>query len=444
LDTIFARVVLIGTLSFAPLDVPYECLDQKESAVLRHQSFAVLAAAAVATIITGAEARADAGDFYRGKTITYIVATAPGGGYDGYARLIAQYMEPLLPGTKIIIRNVPGAGHMIGTNMLYASKPDGLTLGTFNIGLVYSQLIKARGVQFDLTKLAYLGKAAEETRVLVAGTNSPYRTFADIQASKTAVPFVMSGIGSAGNTELQLLARVFDLNLKMLYGYSGGDDDMAIMRGEAVGRLGAFASLEPFVKNGYGRFVLQIGGTKKPGYEDVTLAADIAKTPQAKSVVKLIESQGEISRVTAVAPGVPADRLTYLRDAYRKALESPALLADAKKREWPIEPMYGEAVTDLIREALNQPPEVIAMIEAVNNAKPKDVTVTAKLTKVADRGAEIEFTDGGKPATAKLSGSRTKVTIASKDAARGDIKAGMTCEVTYTGPGSEASLVACN
>ena len=103
--------------------------------------FAILASlpASAPAVAAGAE------DFFKGKTLTYIVATSPGGGYDTYARLIANAMEKYLPVDKIIVKNVPGAGHIIGANQLYAAKPDGLTIATFNTGLVYAQLLQRKG-----------------------------------------------------------------------------------------------------------------------------------------------------------------------------------------------------------------------------------------------------------------------------------------------------------
>jgi hypothetical protein len=71
---------------------------------------------------------------------------APGGGYDSYGRLVAEYMQRNLPGSTFVVKNVPGAGHIIGANSIYASKADGLTLGTFNTGLIYNQLINAKGL----------------------------------------------------------------------------------------------------------------------------------------------------------------------------------------------------------------------------------------------------------------------------------------------------------
>src|SRR3954464_3462281 len=70
-------------------------------------------------------------DFFKGKTVNYIIATAPGGGYDYYGRLVAEYMQKHLPGSTFVVRNVPGAGHIVGANTIYASKADGLTIGTF-------------------------------------------------------------------------------------------------------------------------------------------------------------------------------------------------------------------------------------------------------------------------------------------------------------------------
>src|SRR4051812_49156075 len=82
------------------------------------------------------------GDYFRGKTVTYIVGTDAGGGYDTYSRLIARFMQKHLPGSRFIVRNVPGAGHIIGANEIYTARPDGLTIGMFDTALVYAQLLE--------------------------------------------------------------------------------------------------------------------------------------------------------------------------------------------------------------------------------------------------------------------------------------------------------------
>src|SRR3954468_19116116 len=102
----------------------------------------ITTAAFVATGLSATASAQTGADFYRGKTITYIVSTAPGGGYDLYGRLTAEYMQKYLPGSTFVVKNIPGAGHLIGANTIYASKADGLTIGTFSTGLIYNQLVK--------------------------------------------------------------------------------------------------------------------------------------------------------------------------------------------------------------------------------------------------------------------------------------------------------------
>src|SRR5689334_25388989 len=93
--------------------------------------------AAIAATVAASPAFAETGaDFYKGKTVTYIASTSPGGGYDQYGRLVAEFMQKHLPGSTFIVKNVPGAGHLVGANTIYASKADGLTIGIFNTGLI--------------------------------------------------------------------------------------------------------------------------------------------------------------------------------------------------------------------------------------------------------------------------------------------------------------------
>ncbi|MBL4646623.1 MAG: hypothetical protein JKY99_09240 [Rhizobiales bacterium] len=118
--------------------------------------------------------------FYDGKTITYIIATNPGGNYDAYSRLIGRHLEEELGASKVIFKNLPGAGHIIGANTLAASKPDGLTVGTFNTGLIYAQILKRKGLSFDLNDLSWIGKAAADARAVVLSNESGMSTFDDL------------------------------------------------------------------------------------------------------------------------------------------------------------------------------------------------------------------------------------------------------------------------
>ena len=319
---------------------------------------AALMAAAPSHAQTGAE-------FYNGKTVTYIVSTGAGGGYDTYGRLISEYMQRYLPGSTFVVKNVPGAGHLIGANTIYASKPDGLTIGTFNTGLIYNQLIATDGVKFDLTKMSWVGKAASEPRVFVIAAQSPIKTFDELRSQKEPVNFATSGIGSSNYVEINSLTNVLKLPVKVLTGYNGNDDQLAMRRGEVTGGMGSRSSFNSFIENGYGRFIAQIGGSQK----DLPQLKDLVKDPDGSAIVALIQSQGDLSRLTAGPPEIPADRLAALRDAYRKALEDKELQAKAATLKIPLDPAYGDDVLKAIKAALTQKPEMVALLKSALEKK---------------------------------------------------------------------------
>ena len=316
---------------------------------------------AIAGLVAATPVLAQTGaDFYKGKTVTYIVATPPGGGYDFWGRLVAEYMQKYLPGSTIIVKNMPGAGHLVGANATYAAKADGLTIGTFNTGLIYAQVIKLDGAKFDLSKMSWIGKATSDPRVIAIAAQSPIKTFDDLRAQKEPVNFATSGGGTSSDfVEIHMLANVFKLNLKILTGYSGTERRLAMRRGEIGGTTGSRSSFGSFVQEGQGRFIAQIGGSDT----DVPQLKELARDPSAKALVSMLQAQGDIARLTAGPPGIPQDRLDALRAAYRKAMEDPELQAKAEKLERSVEPAYGEDVAQMVKAALKQPPDIVEMLK---------------------------------------------------------------------------------
>lgn len=310
-----------------------------------------------AAATTAAQAQSGA-DYFKGKTVTYIVATAAGGGYDLYGRLISEYMQRYLPGSTFVVRNLPGAGHLVGTNTIFASRADGLTIGTFNTGLLYNQLVGLPGVKFDLTKMSWIGKATTEPRVIVVSQQSSLKSFADLQKSNTPLSFATSGIGSANYVETTVLTSALKLPVKILTGYNGNDDQLAMRRGEVVGTMGSRSSFDQFVRNGYGRYIAQVGGKDT----DTPQLRDLVKESLAQSLISLVQAQGDIARLTAGPPGIPQPALDALRGAYRRALEDKELHEKAAKLERPIEPAYGDDVRKAIVAALTQSPETVTLL----------------------------------------------------------------------------------
>lgn len=312
-----------------------------------------LTAVSIAALAAGAD-RA----FYEGKNVTYIVATNAGGGYDAYARHIASYLQKYLPVDNVVIRNVPGAGHIVGTNTLWRAKANGLTIGTFNAGLIYAQLLNKDALPLDLREFEWIGKAAGEPRAVVVSKNCPIKSVDDLLAATTPVKFGSAGVGSASYSDTMLLAEALGIPVQVIPGFDGTEGEMSMLRGEICAILGSASSLINFVDAGNGSYLLAIGD----GLDGVPNAMDYATTDRGRRLIKVIDSLARLGRITAAPPGTPPERVAALRAAYKAALEDPQFLAEARKLGHPIEPAYGEAVEQLVADALDQTPETVGLI----------------------------------------------------------------------------------
>ncbi len=318
---------------------------------------------ASAIVLVPGSASAASNDMFRGKTITYIVATTAGGGYDTYGRMIARYMPKYLPGSRIIVRNVPGAGNIIGANAIYTARPDGTTIGMFNTGLIYNQLIGSAGMNFDIAKFSWLGKAATEARAVVLSTNSGIKSFDDMLKARD-VKFATSGIGTASYFDTRILADALKLNIQVVNNFTGNTGELSMRRGEVVGQIGTVESLEQFVKGGGGFYALEISG-KEGTLPGVPRVAQYAKDERAKKLVALVQAMSELGRLQAAPPGVPAETLAVLRNAMEQTIRDPGFVADSERLNLPIDFLPGDVVTEKIKAALSQPAEIVTALKAV-------------------------------------------------------------------------------
>lgn len=362
---------------------------------------------------------------FEDKTITYIIATNPGGNYDAYGRLIGRYLQQELGAKKVVIKNLPGAGHIIGANTLAASEPDGFTIGTFNTGLIYAQIMQRDGIQFDLSKLSWIGKAASDSRAIILSNNSGLKSFDDLLNTPKTVNFAASGVGSANYNETIMLTDAFELNVKMIPGYQGNEGEMAMLRSEVVGQVGSYGSLKPFIDANNGFLAVAIGGELQPQ------AIDFAKTDKAVSIVNLIDAMSSLGRLTAAPAGVPEDILNELRDGYIAVMENSDFLAEAEKIGLPIEPARGDVVAEMVAAALKQSPETLAIIASALDVEIPTVKTQSPILSLEDKNKIIQFNSGDEVITAKISGSRTAVTLNGAQADRKDLEVGMDCAIDY-------------
>jgi tripartite-type tricarboxylate transporter receptor subunit TctC len=320
--------------------------------------------------------------FYQGKTITIIVGTKAGDAYDLYPRMLAEFMPKYIPGNpNIIIQNVPGAASMIAANQVYnLGKPDGLTLGAIYPALYFEQLTKKPEVKFDWTKFGWIGNPVTSNHLLYMRSDAPYKSMDDIKNAKEAPKCGSNGITSTGYYLPKLMEEALGTKFDIVLGYQSGQDvDLAVERGEIVCRaftITAYFAREPFIswrKRGFVNTLMQSGAKRDSRLKDAPTIYELMdkyKTNAAgRSLAKVVLSAGEFGRPLVTPPGLPADRLKILRDAFDKAVKDPELLAAAEKRRLEMDPENGVEMEALSKEVMAASPDVIQRMQKLLGGK---------------------------------------------------------------------------
>jgi tripartite-type tricarboxylate transporter receptor subunit TctC len=314
--------------------------------------------------------------FYQGKSIRLIAGTQAGTLADLYPRLIADHMGKHIAGNpSIVVQNMPGAGGVIAANHVYnVTKPDGLTLGSFSPSIYMDQIIGRKEVQFDWAKFNWIGTPEQYDYVFIMRGDSPYKSIDDIRKATEPPKCGAPGTGAHFYQIPKLMEETLAAKFFIVAGYQGATDvDLAIERGEMQCRtvtVTAYLGREPFLtwgKNGFVRPLVQTGRKQSPSLPEVPTIHELMnryKTPEAgRRLATLILAPGEFGRPIVAPPGVPADRVKILREALNKTLRDPEVLAQAKKRGWPVAPVAGEELESLAKEVIAQPPEVVQRLK---------------------------------------------------------------------------------
>jgi tripartite-type tricarboxylate transporter receptor subunit TctC len=315
-------------------------------------------------------------DFFQGKSVRVVRGGQAGDLYDLWTRHIATYLGKHVPGhPSVTVQNMPGAGSVIAANYVYnVAKPDGLTLGSINPGIYMDQLIGRKEVQYDWSKFNWLGTPEQTESLVIFRGDNPYKTIDDLR--KATEPPKCGSTGTASTTYHipKLIEEVFGVKFNVIIGYQGASDiDLALERGELQCRLitiAAFFGREPHItwfKKGFTRPFVQTGRKRDPSLPETPTLYELMDRYKVRDadrrLATLVMAPNEFGRPWTAPPGVAADRLKILREAWINTLKDPDLLADAKKRRWPVEPVGGEQLAALAKEVIAQPPDVVARLK---------------------------------------------------------------------------------
>jgi tripartite-type tricarboxylate transporter receptor subunit TctC len=335
-------------------------------------AFAILL---TASTIAPAVAQAPA-DFYRGRKMDMVIGYTPGGNYDLYARLIARVMGEYIPGNpSIISRNMPGGGSRTAAAWLYSLAPkDGTALATFDQALPIAQALRDPTLRFDVKEFNFVGNPARENNTVTAWHASGVKTIADAMTQEVTVG--STGASTSSQYAMAMNALI-GTRFKLVTGYPGGNDiNLAMERGEvAVRGSNSWASWKStradWVRDNKINILVQIGLKRAPDLPNVPLMIELAKNDEDRAVFRLISAPTALGRPIATAPGVPAERVKTLREAFHKMIHDPKFLEIAERERFEIDYVPGEEMQQIVAEIVDAPENVRTRLKQIVDASGK-------------------------------------------------------------------------
>lgn len=330
---------------------------------------AIATTALVAASTAGAQSPAE---FYKGKTVSIFVGFGAGGGYDVINRILARHLGDHIPGKPtVLVYNMVGAGGVKAANHVYnVAAKDGLNIAAVNQGAAMFALLGGEGAQYDPTKFAWVGSVSSSNNVAFTWVaTSGVKTIEEATRKEIAVGG--SGVISDANIYPNVLNALVGTKFKIINGYSGTNETyLAIERGELHGRGGgSYASLvsqkPDWVKSGMVAILVQVGTEKEPDLPNVPLLTELVETEEAKQIAALVTMPIAIGYNHWVAPGVPADRVGTLREAYAATAKDPLFIVDMTKGGFDVRLRSGEELDALVQQAARIPPSVLAKTKAI-------------------------------------------------------------------------------
>ncbi len=314
-------------------------------------------------------------DFYRGKSISMIIATAPGGDYDLRARLISRHMGRHIPGNPTIVpRNMPGGVGIQAMNYMANVAPkDGTTIHAIMQNMSTHQALGGTGVEFDTRKFFWIGNTTDTPNVINSWHTTDIRTIQDVMTRE----LVVGAPGQATNSVYypKALNDLVGTKFRIVSGYPGGNDvNLAMERGEVGGRgsnsWASWKATKPdWLRDKKIFMLVQIALKRDLELADIPTMIELAKTADDKAVMTFLSADVPIARSYVTNPGVPAERVQALRRAFDATMKDPQLLAEAAKLNMDLRPTTGEESQRYADLIANTPANVLAKAKAIIDGK---------------------------------------------------------------------------
>jgi len=310
-------------------------------------------------------------DFYKGKTITLVVSSSAGGGFDVIGRLVARFMTRHIPGAPaMVVRDMPGAGGIVAMKYLYDVAPqDGTVLGALVNTTPFEPLFGNKNATFDPNRSHWLGSPGPEVGTLAVWAGSPTKTLEDARRRETTIG--AAGITSTPSFYARLINAVLGTKLKIVTGYAGqAEIFLAMERGEVEGHpsvlyKGLNGTRPTWISQKKVNFIVQYGGEREPELGDTPFLSDVI-SPQDRSLSMATLAPLAIGRPYFTPPATPLDRVAALRKALAATFADPDFRSEADRLQLGFTTaVSGESMQQQIADAYRIPPDVADRLRAL-------------------------------------------------------------------------------
>ena len=319
----------------------------------------------------GSAAQADAvADFYKGRTVTVVVSSSAGGGYDTLARAVARHIGKHLPGHPVfVVRNMPGAGGVTASNFLFTNADkDGSVIGLVQNNTPFEPLFGTREARYDPVKFNWLGSPSVETAMVLLWHAVPVNSIEDLRQRggrgrrlrRQLDPGVL-------HPAVERDARHPDESRQRLSGQN--DVLLAMERRELDGHPSAFMSAltstrPTWLRDKTAKAIVQYGPEKHAELGGVPFAPDLVGNAEDRLVMEAAFAPLASAAVPR-PPNVPAERVAALRAAFA-AIADPVPGRGRADRARAQRAAHGAQIQEVMERAYRSPPAVIDRLRQLN------------------------------------------------------------------------------
>lgn len=321
-------------------------------------------------------------DFYKGKLITVIQDSTPGGVGQLRTQALIPVLQKHIPGNpSIVVQFMPGAGGRKAANHLYRNvRPDGLTIGRVSSGVLTGAVLGLTGVDYDVEKFIYLGSGhSKGNYVFFSRKEAGVDTLAKLRAAK-GLRIGGQSVGHSNYVVARLFAWLLDLeDPKFVVGFSGADMDVALRQGELDARANAAEAIiqrtPDFINEGKAHFhgVLEypLGyRMKHPAFAELPAIHSLARTERERALVRMFVAFAQFTQAFVLPPGTPPDRAAILKEAFRKAWHDPEFHQNWEKlTHGEATPLMPDELEQLVK-SIPRSPEDVKLYNLIAGAGP--------------------------------------------------------------------------